>query len=303
MTIGVAAAGENAGAAVRAAALAAELMGHGAIGGFAVFAIMNDAGRVHHASCQRGGVTALDLPDDWLQARRAALIESGPDRPEPLVQFLPGADGVGLVTGHRLPNRPGVDGVALNQAALHLMGSGVPPADAVSQMLAAHPEVDAGLIALSANGELGWGNTARVARRPDHGCAHRDNGQCRVAVLHNSIHPCAPLAQAMVDLAWYALTGETASTRALTLSPNTPITYTAHDRVHIDAQRRILAIEQADPTLPRSPRRANAVYLGSEVWQDGGRIGHTVSELIADLADGRVTGTPDSARSLILMKE
>ncbi|MPT29156.1 MAG: hypothetical protein E2602_20150, partial [Achromobacter sp.] len=89
MTIGIAAYGSNAGAAVRAAALGAELLGHGAIGGFAVFAVLDEAGRVHHAACQRGGVTTLDLPPAWLRARHAALIESGPDRPEPLAQFLP----------------------------------------------------------------------------------------------------------------------------------------------------------------------------------------------------------------------
>ncbi|MGV2866294.1 DUF6963 family protein [Achromobacter sp. AGC39] len=303
MTIGVAAAGPNAGAAVHAAALAAELMGHGAIGGFAVLAILDDAGRVHHASCQRGGVSALDLPAHWLQARRAALIESGPDRPEPLVQFLPGADGVGLVTGHRLPNRPGADGVPLNVATLRLMAGGAKPGDAVARVLGAHPEIDAGLIALSVTGELGWGNTQRVSRRPDHGMARHDNGDCRVAVLHNSIHPCAPLPHAMADLAWYALTGTTASYRALRLYAGTPIIRSTQDRVHVDARGGILSIEQADPSLPHGARRANAVYLGSEVWQDGGRIGHTVSELIADLADGQVTGVPDPARSLILMKE
>lgn len=303
MTIGVAASGPQAGAAVRTAALAAEQMGHGAIGGFVVFAVMDDAGRVRHRWCQRGGVTALDLPPDWLQARRAALIESGPDRPEPLVQFLPGADGVGMVTGHRLPNRPGTDGIALNQAALGLMAAGATPGDAVGQVLRTHPEIDAGLIALSAAGELAWGNTPRVARRPDQGHAHRDNGLCRLAVLHNSIHPCAPLADAMADLAWYALTGESRSFRALALRAPVAVTAAARDRVHVDAQGRILAIEQADPSLPQTPRRANAVYLGSEVWQDGRHIGHTVSELTADMADGRVYGVPDPARSLIIMKE
>lgn len=305
MTIGVAASGPQAGAAVRAAALAAESMGHGAIGGFAVFAVIDDVGRVRHRWCQRGGVTALDLPPDWLQAPRAALIESGPDRPEPLVQFLPGADGVGLVTGHRLPNRLGTNGIALNQAALGFMAAGATPADAVGQVLRAHPEIDAGLIALSATGELAWGNTGRVARRPDQGLAHRDNDLCRVAVLHNSIHPCPPLADAMADLAWYVLTGESASYRALTLGAPVAIAIAtaARDRVFVDAQGRILAIEQADPSLPSAPRRANAVYLGSEVWQDGRHIGHTVSELTADMADGRVYGVPDPARSLIIMKE
>ncbi|MNW10184.1 hypothetical protein D3C71_2073440 [compost metagenome] len=73
--------------------------------------------------------------------------------------------------------------------------------------------------------------------------------------------------------------------------------------MQVNRYGRILAIEQSDPSLPRTPRRANVVYLGSEVWQDGRLIGHTVSELIADLADGQVTGVPDPARFLIFMKE
>lgn len=303
MTIGVAAYGPGAGAAVRTAALAAELLGHGAIGGFAVFAILDAHGRVRQTACQRGGIAALDLPASWLDARHAALIESGPDRPEPLTQFLPGADGVGLATGHRLPNRPGADGTPLNAAVLRLMAAGISAADAVGRVLQANPEVDAGLIALSATGEIGWGNTPRVARRPDQGQAWRDNGACRLAVLHNSIYPCAPLADAMADLAWHALTGAPGACRALFLPVSVAITAAARDRVLVDGQGRILAIEQADPSLPTTPRRGNAAYLGSEVWQDGRRIGHTISELIVDMADGRVSGAPDPARSLIIMKE
>lgn len=303
MTIGVAAHGPHAGAAVRAAALAAELLGHGAIGGFAVFAVLDDDGRVQHATVQRGGVTALDLPPAWLRARHAALIESGPDRPEPLVQFLPGADGVGLVTGHRLPNRPGADGAPLNQAVLRRLAAGQAPDTAVAEVLRAHPEIDAGLIALSTDGRLAWGNTDRVARRPDQGQAARDNGACRLALLHNSIFPCPPLAQAMADLAWHALTGEACAWRALSLRAPVAIQPGPRDRVHVDARLRVTAIEQADPSFPTARRRANAVYLGSEVWQDGRHIGHTVSELVVDMADGRVFGLPDPARSLILMKE
>ncbi|WMD18759.1 hypothetical protein RAS12_19280 [Achromobacter seleniivolatilans] len=43
--------------------------------------------------------------------------------------------------------------------------------------------------------------------------------------------------------------------------------------------------------------------LGSEVWQDGRHIGHSVCEPNADTADGRAFGMPDPARSLIFMKE
>src|SRR6218665_1545674 len=119
MTIAIAASGSRAGAAVRDAVLGAELLGRGAIGGFAVLALLSGDGQLHHcmtqrggASCldmpdpslpppgmpQRGGASCRDMPDAWLAAPTAAAISSGPDRPEPLVQFLPGAAGIGLVT-------------------------------------------------------------------------------------------------------------------------------------------------------------------------------------------------------------
>ncbi|AUA55180.1 Uncharacterised protein [Achromobacter spanius] len=111
------------------------------------------------------------------------------------------------------------------------------------------------------------------------------------------------LADAIADLAWCAMTGKPASYRALTPHAATPITLATHDRVRVNALGRLLAIEQADPAWPLYPGRANVVYLGSELWQDGRLFGHTVSELIADLADGQVTGVPDPARFLIFMKE
>ena len=157
----VAAAGAQAGAAVFDAVLGAELLGRGAIGGFVVFAVLDEQGRLQYRTTQRGGVTALDLPASWRDARVAAVISSGPDRPEPLTQFLAGADGLGLVTGHRLPNQPGADGRPLNRMALDLMAEGAPPQQAIDAVLAAHPEWDAGLIALHAQDGLGLGNNAR----------------------------------------------------------------------------------------------------------------------------------------------
>ena len=111
-------------------------------------------------------MTALDLPASWRDARVAAVISSGPDRPEPLTQFLAGADGLGLVTGHRLPNQPGADGRPLNRMALDLMAEGAPPQQAIDAVLAAHPEWDAGLIALHAQDGLGLA-TGGAARRDD----------------------------------------------------------------------------------------------------------------------------------------
>ncbi|WP_418134974.1 DUF7259 domain-containing protein [Achromobacter xylosoxidans] len=107
----------------------------------------------------------------------------------------------------------------------------------------------------------------------------------------------------MADLAWHLLTGGVGAYRALSLRAPVAISAGPRDRVLVDDRLRVTGIEQADPSLPATRRRANAVYLGSEVWQDGRHIGHTVSELVVDMADGRVSGLPDPARSLLIMKE
>lgn len=303
MTIGVAASGPNAGAAVRDAVLGAELLGRGAIGGFAVFAVLDEQGRVAHRTTQRGGITALALPDAWLEARYAAAISSGPDRPEPLEQFLPGISGVGLVTGHRLPNLPGDDGIAVNQAVLARIAQGDSPQQAVDAILGANPEADVGLIALDGDGRLGWGDSARVKGRADRGSGHRQGGGARIALLHNSIHSQDCLAESLIDLAWTQLTGELTATRFAYARGSIPIRASDRDRVHITGDGTIVAIDSANPLLPSAHRpRATAIYLGSEIWQDGRRLGHAVTELIAEVAQGRVCEPKAASSVTVVMK-
>lgn len=307
MTIGIVASGPGAGAAVMAALDAAEVLGSGAIGGFAVFAMLDGEGRVHRTAVQRGGSLSLDVPATWRAATRAAVISSGPDRPEPLSQFLPALDGVGLVTGHRLPHLPGADGVPVNRAVLERIRAGAVPQEAVDEVLSALPELDAGLIALSADGQVGWANTQRVRRRPDHGHAWRarpaeaGSEALQLALLHNAIHARVPLAAAVADIAWEVLTGQPQPTRALRLEPSVPIQAAEADGVTIAADGRIVRIDTADTRLTQGRHRTGAVYLGSPVWLDGVCIGHTVTELSADLVDGtvRALGGP---RDLIFMQ-
>lgn len=302
MTIGVAASGPNAGAAVRAAVLGAELLGRGAIGGFAVYGMLDEQRRVRHRVTQHGGITSLSLPDSWLEAQCAAAISSGPDRLEPLEQFLPGIDGVGLVTGHRLPNSPDGSGVPVNQAVLARMAAGDSPQQAVDAVLDAHPEVDAGMIALSADGRLGCGDSRRVRARADHGMCSRDNGHCRITLLHNSIYSHVPLADILIDLAWPYLTGEPAAARFLSVGEALPIRASERDRVHITAHGEITAIDSANPLLPSAHRRATAIYLGSEVWQDGRPVGEVLTELITEVSDGAVCRPSGEDATPIIMR-
>ena len=83
MTIGIGAAGPNAGLAVFRALAAAEAVGHGAIGGFAVFAVLTADGRVIRAETQRGGSATLFTdgettggppPPEVASARFAAVV-------------------------------------------------------------------------------------------------------------------------------------------------------------------------------------------------------------------------------------
>src|SRR6218665_2556670 len=245
MTIAIAASGSRAGAAVRDAVLGAELLGRGAIGGFAVLALLSGAGQLHHCMTQRGGASCLEMPDAWLAAPARAAFWGAPAGPEPLVQFLPGAAGIGLVTGHRHPSRPGRDGAALNAAVLALLGQGAAPQPAVASVLAANAEADAGLIAIDAQGVLGWGNSERVLRRSDLGQFQRDDGSARVAILHNSIFSCAPLADRVGALAWAQLTGLAGPIGWVRLAAAVPRRIAHRDRVHIDPSGAITAIDSA----------------------------------------------------------
>lgn len=302
MTIGVAANGQDAGAAVRAAVLGAELLGRGAIGGFAVFAILDEQGRVRHRVTQRGGIAALNLPGNWLKARHAAAISSGPDRPEPLEQFLPGLDTIGLVTGHRLPNTPGANDVPLNQAVLARLAAGELPQEAVNAVLCEFPEADAGLIAMNASGRIGVGNSARVMRRPDCGYAERTSDGSVVALLHNSIFSQSPLSERLVDLAWSCLTGKETDTRLLFLRDTVPIHLSANDRVHVRRDGTITAVESANPRLPTANRWTTAVYLGSEVWQEGRLVGRVITELFTEVSQGLLRKTADSQPFPVVME-
>ncbi|WP_233233469.1 hypothetical protein [Bordetella sp. LUAb4] len=329
MTIGVAAFGDHAGAAVYEAVLGAELLGRGAIGGFAVMAVLGASGAVQYRVTQRGGVTSLDMPAAWRDARVAAIISSGPDRPEPLTQFLAGADGVGLVTGHRLPNLPGADGVALNRAVLdqlirssegqipqsqafsgHAPQGQSPlglaplaqtPQQIVETVLQAHAEWDAGLIAIDIHGRLGMANSARVRRRDDLGEFKRVTPTASLGLLHNSIYARGDLAAQLGELAWSRLQGDAAIPRFITLHHPVPLTQASKDCVHVDAQGVIVAIETANPRLATLDRISTAVYLMTEVRRGGALLGVTATELYVRIRAGEACPVDNPAHNILLL--
>jgi hypothetical protein len=208
VTIGIAAFGPNAGRAVLHALRAVEAVARGAIGGFVSFVAITPSGQVDRLQTQHGGSAMLlpgglaSLPVAIAEAAIAGLMASGPDRPEPLSQFTPADGKVGLVTGHRMPNTVGVNGLNLSDEVLALMRRGDRPADAVGSVIAANPDVDAGIIALSIDGGLHAADTASVGRRGDAGRAMIGSAAegAAVAVLHNAIRPHMPIAALAAEI-------------------------------------------------------------------------------------------------------
>lgn len=305
MTVALAVNGPYAAAGLLHGLFALENLGTGAIGGFAVFAALDPNGKVVYAETQDGGSTNLSIPSDWLKYEKAAAISSGPHRPEPLKQFLPALNGVGMVTGHRLPNRPFFK-KRLNTSVLDRLQQGDSPEQAIRTVLSQAPEADAGLMAIDIHGRIAWANSDRVNRRNDlmTGDITRDNH--RVAIMMNSIH-CAPplhstLPQIIADLAIDKAnssrskhpTQNKADTQkhhaySLPLS-SCPIHQAMEDKVLVDSQHlNLIAIESADPNIHQANGRWTVIQHGTPVIDSQGIVlGFALHDVIANVAKGQL---------------
>ncbi|MEQ9335111.1 hypothetical protein [Thalassobaculum sp.] len=296
MTIGIAARGASAGRAVLAGLAAVEAVGSGEIRGFGVFRALGPDGVPIDAETQDGGGSALiaDLECRGLlrqaeAATVAALISSGPDRPTPLTQFL-AAGPAGLVTGHRRPDRPGSDGVAVNIAALRLLAAGTAPQTAVAAVLDANPELDAGLIAVTVAG-IGMAETDRVRRRSDRGSARLTvrGGAAEVAVLHNAIQPFEGLAALAAGAARTVLESALPLPAAVRLTAGMTVEASAGDGLWLAPDGTVARVANANPSLAGfAGWTSGAVYLGTPVYRGGVRVGTTVTEAYCRLDDGRI---------------
>lgn len=295
MTIGIAASGPRAGLAIFRALGAVERIARGAIGGFVSFAAITADGRLVRFETQRGGTTTLFVdgertgvdPPSWVaQAPVAALMSSGPDRPEPLSQFVAGDAGAGLVTGHRLPNRSGSAGMPVNQQVLQYLVDGHAPQAAVNAVLDASPQADAGLIAVDLQGCLYARNSARVATRPDLGGVRRETDDAVVEVLHNAIHPVAAVAHLAAELALDIMQPRFNPDAWLAIHAGIPVEAGKQAAVLVDADLQAVRVVTTDPDLLLNVQGGSALYIGAAVLRDGQRIGTLIEESYVLLEDG-----------------
>lgn len=239
MTIGIAATGPWAGAGVLAGLRAVENIASGAIGGFVSLAVLTQDNQLLRAETQVNGTRGLfrgPVPKRILNAPFAGLISSGPDRPEPLSQFVAAAPGIGIVTGHRFPQSAVGDGRPANRLILEAMEAGAAPGAAIDGLIAQYPDLDAGFIALSVTGEIGLGNMPSVLRRSDHGAAiwQSDTGRAQVATIHNAILPRRTLAALTNEIVLDEMRHREMTVHVITVSAGAVLRHGPCAEIHVD---------------------------------------------------------------------
>jgi hypothetical protein len=278
---------------------AAERVGHGAIGGFATYAAIGADGQLFRHQTQRGGSTTLFIdgestgvlpPDDVANAIAAAVISSGPERPEPLSQFLAADPAGGLVSGHRLPNGLSVDGSALNIEALDHLIAGKSAKEAIDLVIDRNPEADVGLLAVDRQGGAHSRNSNRVSSRPDLGHARLEDARTGavVEVLHNAIRPFPATAAIAAAVALDAMVGEPKPLGWITIDAGIPVVLGDENAVHCDAALVARRVVTTDPIIVTGQHACAAIYLHSRVYRDGELLGFTMFEPITTVVDGTI---------------
>lgn len=299
MTIGILAVGPKAGLAVVEALATVEKIATGSIGGYAALAVLDSMGRVLRTQTQRGGTRTLFVdgettgvmpPDDFAEARFAAIMSSGPDRPEPLSQYVAAAEGVGLVTGHRFSNATGAAGLPLNLEILEAMRAGLSAQQAVEKVIAANSQADAGIIAADYRGTVHASNTSRVAARADIGHARREDAGTGavVEVLHNAIFPSNSIAALAAEIAMDVMVPRPRSAGKILVKVGTPIVEGPVNRVLVDNDWTANLLEVTDPRILSGRHNCAAVYLNTQIVRDARIVAYTIVEPNGVVDKGRI---------------
>jgi len=307
LAIGIAAYGPYAGKAVFTALKKIELIPSGVfipshVWGFTVFKVMLDNGQIISYETQRGGTTTLiteaeatgvEPPKEVANAKFAAIISAGPDRPKPLDQYLPSIENIGMVTGHRMPHAITKNGIPLNIEILDKMKTGLNASKAVTKLLNENPEIDAGVIAIDKNGNVSSGNSDRVNRRNDYGTAIRENKEvsASVHVILNAIHPPQGLADVASDIAMAIMTQDNRQPKKeIIINAGLKVEFGENDEVIVNNNLEAIKIITKDSTVLKGKSICDVPYLGSKVYQKTNEketnLGQTTDETLVILEDG-----------------
>lgn len=292
MTIGIAAVGPGAGRAIIRGLEVAETIGEGALGGFVSFVSVDPHAEVRQHGVQQQGALAIrhrvETDSACLRANRAALMSSGPDRPEPLSQFTLASPEGCLVTGHRFPNASRNGHPPLNDQLLARLNKGESARAAVQSILSENPMADAGLVAVDREGGVYSGNCARVAERRDLGASTLVEGELSVTVIHNAIWPVKGIADIIVQSVMREMQ-RPIECRTVSVSAGTPVTLGLEDAVVLSPDgASVASIQTRDSALISAPSDGAAIYSDAMVYHANRAVGRVITEPYTQVAGGLV---------------
>jgi hypothetical protein len=263
---------------------------------------MTSDGKVHtFRNYGRGGTATLFIsgedtgvppPPEIAEASLAGVISTGPREPGLLtdreVRFPTAGDGIGFVVGHRLPSIVGKNGLPVNHEVFTLMGDGLDARAAVDRVMDANMELDVGLIAVDADGNVAMKNSALVDRRYDYG---RARGEDRVTgatveTIMNEIHPADAVAQLVVDIALQVMSQSRVPDFQILVKAGTRVDLAGERTVEVDDNLVATRITTPVPEHLQGRQVAVIPYILSKVVQNGQVLGHTVNEPLTVLVDG-----------------
>ena len=293
MTIGIVVRGPQAGTALVNSLSAIESIAEGSIGGFVSFVVLDKDHTPTFYKCQAGGITSLfacenksDLPIELMNATRAALISSGPNRPEPLHRFLAWDDKGNLVSGHRFPHMQTKQNIPLNQQALSILQMYGSDEHRLDELIEQNPDLDAGLVTMDAHGCIYQSNTARVAARGDTASRNMQTPEYAYSITLNSILPPDPIAEILAVKLQRRL--ELDRRPVLHVTTDSPISNSNVKSVEIDDTGRVVNINTPERHWFSPEHEGALIETGTIVLRDSVTIGKVHEEPYVISRNGKI---------------
>ncbi|WP_026958857.1 DUF6963 family protein [Aliagarivorans taiwanensis] len=286
MTIGIVADGPNIALKVVDALSRAEQFAGGAIGGFVTMVVFDEHNQPHYFDTQNGGVTALQGRVAELQgSQRIGLISSGAWRPEPLSRFLAWDEQGNIVSGHRFPQLLISSGEALNQRLLSEIQDRGINAEQLDGLLAEHPDLDAGFVAIDKLGGLYQQDCAMLSERDDTAAGLVCTKTCSIALTMNSIAP----AELVKDFIIGSVTRPEQELGAICLNSDTELRVAPSNKLFVDAAGQVIRAELNDQRC-FAPYYEGSLFLkGTKVYNPQGLYGMTADEPYVVCTHGRIS--------------
>lgn len=278
-----------------------EHVADGAIGGFVSLVVMDSHHKATFFECQKGGVSALfgnanrivdekTLPVEILESKRAGLISSGPHRPCPLARFLAWDESGNIVSGHRFPQSPTQDGIALNQMLLSVIQKHGAHSPEVHQLLSENSHLDAGFVAVDANNRMLCEDTLRVAARNDTARMQTQAKDFVFGITMNSIQPSRLISQLLASKLNDKLQHASLSAHVPRISINTETQILAGSApmVEVDSDNRVVSIVTPETCWFEAHSEGALLEKGTPIAHKGQLIGTTLEEPYTTASEGRI---------------